>query len=297
MPRLARTLGALVLLAGAAACVRAEAGEAIPAGRSDHTIVVGGLTRTFHLYRPDSLPAAVPLVVMLHGGFGSGAQAERDYGWDTMADTGGFVVAYPDGFGRAWNAGAGCCGRPGTQDVDDVAFVAAVVTRIRRDLPVDPSRVYAAGMSNGAMLAYRLACDTDLFAAIAPVAGTLLGPCPRPRPVSLLHIHGTADQRVPYDGSRGIGQSAIDGPPVPDLITRWRTAGGCGAATVRTEGPSTISTATCANGRAIELITVAGAGHQWPGGAGDRVLLDKPSDAFDATATIWSFFAGHPRAA
>ncbi|GIH25033.1 hypothetical protein Aph01nite_33430 [Acrocarpospora phusangensis] len=295
MPRFARALSALVLLAGAVACVPAEAGDVIPVGRSDHTIVVDGQTRTFHVYRPSELPAEAPLVVMLHGAFGSGAQAERDYGWNPMADTGRFVVAYPDGLSRAWNVGAGCCGKPGAQDIDDVAFVTAVVTVIRRDLPVDPSRVYATGMSNGAMLSYRLACDTDLFAAIAPVAGTLLGQCPQPGRSSLIHIHGLTDRRVRYDGSPGIGQVAVDGPPVPDLITRWRTAGGCGAAAVRTEGPSTISTATCANGRAVDLVTVSGAGHQWPGGRDSALRealgLDEPSNAFAATTTIWTFFA------
>lgn len=119
------------------------------------------------LYVPDGLPAQAPLVVMLHGGFGSAAQAERAYGWDRLADTAKFAVAYPDGLGRAWNAGGGCCGRSAADGVDDVGFVAAAVSDIARQVDVDPKRVYATGISNGGMMTYALACRTALFAAIA----------------------------------------------------------------------------------------------------------------------------------
>ena len=84
----------------------------IPVGQSSQTIEFGGTSRTFNLYRPQGLTGAVPLVVMLHGGFGNGAQAERAYHWDAEADNGHFLVAYPDGLNRAWNAGS-CCGNPG----------------------------------------------------------------------------------------------------------------------------------------------------------------------------------------
>jgi polyhydroxybutyrate depolymerase len=158
------------------------------------------------------------------------------------------------------------------------------------------------------MLAYKLACDTDVFAAVAPVSATQLGDCASPDRVSLIHIHGTADKTVPYDGGpgrldnggRGRRPVDIDGPPVPELLDRWRRIDGCGAPDVTTEGPVTTSVAGCPEGRAVELVTIAGAGHQWPGGepqgAGSRVLqLDPPSRAIDATETIWQFFADHPQ--
>jgi len=108
--------------------------------------------------------------MMLHGGFGTGEQAEGYYGWDALADAQGFTVVYPDGVDRAWNVGGGCCGVPGRDGVDDVAFLRAVVEQMDGIVPggVDPSRVYATGISNGGLMAYRLACDTDLFAAIGP---------------------------------------------------------------------------------------------------------------------------------
>lgn len=272
----------------------------IPTGSSDQQLAVGGRVRTFRVYRPASLPAPAPLVVMLHGGFGSGSQAESDYGWDAEADGGHFLVAYPDGIDRAWNAGGGCCGVPGSTGVDDVGFVTAMVAAIGTAVPIDPARVYATGISNGGLLAYRLACDTDVFAAIGPDSATLLGDCPSPTPISVIHIHGTADRNIPYDGSQGAGFAKIDGPPVPELIATWRHVDGCAAPTQQVDGVVTTSTATCPGGRVVELITIAGAGHQWPGSVDKPVIrkvlgLDEPSTALNATDTIWGFFAAHPQ--
>lgn len=271
-----------------------------PAGTATSTITVGGVARTYRVYRPRGLPAKAPLVVMLHGGFGDGAQAEESYGWDGEADRNRFVVAYPDGLNRAWNVGAGCCGQPGANRVDDVAFIRAMVEEIAARNGIDRRRVYATGISNGGLLAYRLACDTDLLAAIGPDAATLLGPCNAPAPVSVLHIHGTADERVRFDGGAGAGVARIDGPPVPDVIARWRAVDRCTAPSVETAGLVTTSIATCPDGRAVELITIAGAGHQWPGGVSRPVVqrlldLDPPSTAIDATDVLWRFFAAHPK--
>ena len=147
---------------------------------------------------------------------------------------------------------------------------------------------------------YRLACDTALFAAIAPVAGTLLGECPTPAPVSVLHLHGLADHNIPFDGSPGAGTAKIDGPPVEDVIATWRTIDHCGLPVTTTAPPVTTSRATCDDGRVVELISVAGAGHQWPGSVSRPVLekvlgLDPPSTALNATDTIWTFFSQHHR--
>jgi polyhydroxybutyrate depolymerase len=237
---------------------------------------------------------------MMHGGLGSGEQAENTYGWNARADAAGFVVAYPDGLNRAWVVSDGCCGPAVRDGVDDVTFITELVRTLSGWLPVDAARVFATGMSNGALLAYRLACDTEVFAAIGPVAGTQVGECPNPRPTSVIHIHGTADQHIPYQGgpskldNGGTGRSPIDidGPAVPDLIARWQTIDSCAPPTITTRAPVTTQTATCAQGRAVELITVAGAGHQWPGG---KRGADAPSTALDATAVVWDFFAAHPR--
>ncbi|GAA4978338.1 PHB depolymerase family esterase [Actinoplanes utahensis] len=245
---------------------------------------------------------------MLHGVLGDGAQAQSSYGWDAQADHSGFLVAYPDGIRRAWAVSDGCCGPPAAEGVDDVAFVTAMVAAISAMTPVDPARVHATGMSNGGMLAYRLACDTTVFAAIAPVAATRVGACPAPAPASLIHIHGTADRTFPYTGgpgrrhNDGAGAFPADtaGPPVPELLATWRSRLRCPEPASTTTGAVTTAAATCPGSRGVTLVTVDGAGHQWPGqpgpgGAFARNRLDPPSPALDATATIWSFFAAHPR--
>ena len=74
----------------------------------------------------------------MHGYSGSARQAERDYQWDGLADSNNFVVAYPDGLGRAWNVnGEGCCGRPGREGVDDVAFITAAIAEIAKNLAIN----------------------------------------------------------------------------------------------------------------------------------------------------------------
>ncbi|MFG1885851.1 alpha/beta hydrolase family esterase [Micromonospora sp. NPDC049102] len=283
----------------------------VPTGSSAHTLVADGQERGFRLYRPTNLAQSTPapLVVMLHGALGTGSQAESSYGWNAQADRKGFVVAYPDGLSRSWAVSPECCGPPARDGVNDVAFIQKLVATVADQLPVDRTRIYATGISNGGMLAYRLACDTTLFAAIGPVAATQLGPCSSPAPISVIHVHGMADQTVPLNGgpgkrdNDGTGRNPvkIDGPPIPDLLARWRTTDGCGAPATTASGPVRTSVATCPEGRAVELATIDDAGHQWPGATGPRpeaqrlLDLDPPATALDATETIWRFFEAHPR--
>ena len=248
-------------------------------GTSRHHIRVGGHDRSYRLYMPAGLAASGPLVVVMHGYSGSARQAERDFGWDKSADIGKFVVAYPDGLNRSWNVdGETCCGRSGREGVDDVGFVSAAVADIVKNVGINPARIYATGMSNGGIMSYTLACTTDIFSAIGPVAGIQLNPCPSPRPASVMHIHGTADRLVPYNGGQGF--SVINGPPVPEVNAFWRNVDQCGAPAATTSGTVTTSTAGCADNRSVVLATVDGGGHEWP--------------AF-ATQTLWEFFAAHPR--
>ncbi len=271
-------------------------------GPTSSTTVVkvdsGGLGRTFRLHTPGRVSGALPLVVVLHGGFGSGRQAEQAYGWDALADRDGFLVAYPDGWRRAWNTAGGCCGEPARQGIDDVGFLEAVVARVRASQDVDPARIYLTGMSNGAMMAYTMACRSRTFAAVAPVAGTQLVSCPQAAPVSVLHVHGLDDTRVRFDGGRGEGVAHVDGPPVEQVVDGWRAVDRCSTPEVTSEPPVHTSASSCADGRAVTLVTIDGAGHQWPGSTGSRAgeLLgaDPPSQALDATSLIWQFFEAHP---
>ena len=277
---------------------------AYPAGSSSHTITFDGVQREYRVYVPRTLtPGPSTLVVMLHGGFGSAEQAELAYGWDKQAEQSGLIVVYPDGVGRSWNAG-GCCGPAMKQDVDDVGFIEAVIAEVSSVLEVDPQRTFATGMSNGGIMAYRLACETDLFAAIAPVSGTMLVDCDAPRPVSVMHIHGALDESVPPDGSPGGGTQNIDGPPLSDVIGYWLQRDGCGE-TVTGEWGDPLVTAVdatdCSDHTAVVYLEVQDAGHQWPGASSsdirDELGGDPPSQRLDATAEIAAFFGARPRPA
>lgn len=275
--RLATLFGVLILVAGCSPWPELPSG--FVTGTSLHHIDIGGHDRDYRLYKPAGVPAPAPLVVVMHGYSGSAAQAERGYDWDRLADSAKFVVAYPDGLDRAWNVdGEGCCGRPGREGVDDVAFISAAVADIARNVGIDPAKVYATGMSNGAIMSLTLACATGIFAAVGPVAGTQLSTCRNPHPASVIHIHGTADRLVPYGGGQGF--SVINGPSVPEVNAFWRKVDQCGAPTTTGNGPVTTSTAACADNRSVVLITVDGGGHEWP--------------PF-ATKALWQFFAAHPR--
>jgi polyhydroxybutyrate depolymerase len=276
----ARLAAAFAVLLVLSACTggRSAAPRSFSAGASVHSINFGGLDRSYRVYLPAGLPTPAPLVVMLHGCFGDAQQCENRYGWDELADDAKFVVAYPDGVGRAWNA-HGCCGRPAQENIDDVGFINAAVNDISRNVSIDSARTYATGVSNGGMMAYVLACNSGNFAAIGPVAATQLGPCSTPHPTSVMHIHGAADQVIRYNGGPD-AVAHIDGPPVPDVNAFWRNVDRCAPPVISSGGPVTTSTADCPDGRSVVLSTVDRGGHDWP--------------PF-ATGALWRFFAAHPR--
>lgn len=100
----------------------------------------------------------------------------------------------------------------------------------------------------------------------------------------------------PHDRVLHKGVTANDWRPVPDTIARWRELDACAATSETTAGAITRSVSACTAGTAVELDTIAGGGHSWPGGQRMSVLLDPASPALDATRTLWRFFAAHPRA-
>lgn len=278
-------------------------------------VTTDGRTRTYRVYVPSSLPVGAPvaLLVALHGGTGWGAQFERNSGFDEIAEANGFLVVYPDGVGigadgtdtRTWNAGV-CCGPAARTGVDDVGFVRQLIDRLATEFTIDPRRTYAAGHSNGGFLAYRLACElSDRIVAVGLQAGGLTVPsCTPTRPVSLLHVHGTADTNVPIVGGVGTGLSKVDFPPALDSVTTVATADGCAAGPVITTDPSnadlTISTWTpCAADAEVRFVAVAGATHAYMGSTraqGAPADVGVPYAGLDVSLLIWQFLADHPRA-
>jgi polyhydroxybutyrate depolymerase len=276
---------------------------------SAYSISVQGVERTYALFVPTTATSSSPLVVMLHGALGTADQAERSYGWNSKASEGNFIVAYPQGLHRSWAVSENCCGPSAKDGINDVEFIMQMVADIKKSHSIDANRIYAAGISNGGALAYRLACDTDSFAAIGAVATTLLGDCPSPKPVSVMHIHGLSDQTFPYQGgggrrnNNGQGDRPADtrGPAIPDLMAMWRKTDDCGAPTTKVDGLVSTVTADCANQMAVTLITISEAGHQWPGSldgdskASKALNLDPPSKEITATDELWDFFSKHHR--
>lgn len=306
-PVLRRGLPRLLLAASLVAGCRGAAPPSGPLSTHAGTATVRldwrGDHRTYLLHRPPGAHPGAPLVIVLHGASLTAEQTERYYHWDDRADADGFAVAYPQGLDNAWNAGS-CCGTGPGRHTDDVGFVGAVVGDATRATGGDPSRVYVAGVSNGAMLALRFACERPgTPAAVGSVAGTFTAPCDRPPALPLIEIHGLHDRAVPYLADAGTVES---GPamrlPAQETVDRWRAANGCAAPTATTTGPVHVETSRCAPGVDVEVITVDGAGHQWPGATLDpaRAAFDGPQDQpdthVDATRELWTFLSTHRRA-
>jgi len=295
---------ALVLLAAALPALAQQ-------GDEERSVAVGQATRTYRLHVPAGAPpGALPLVVVFHGGGGNGRNAAHMSGMDAKADREKFIVAYPNGSGRmqetllTWNTWQ-CCGYALDNHADDVAFVRAMIEAIARDHAIDRKRIYATGMSNGGMMTYRVGCEmADVFAAIAPVAGALnTDDCKPTEPVSLIAFHGTADQHVRFDG--GVPTRTVDtrhprvDKSVAFAIDFWKREDRCkDAPTSDKKGSIRHEAYRCpATGTAVELYTIDGQGHAWPGGEkGIRAgNVDPPTTEISATDLMWDFFARHPK--
>jgi polyhydroxybutyrate depolymerase len=229
-------------------------------------------------------------------------------GLNRKADEAGFIAVYPNGTGThsllLWNGG----NRGGSamqNSVDDVAFINTLLDDLMRAYPVDAQRVYATGISNGAVMAYRLAAELpDRIAAIAPVSGSLGTEIRQPkRPVSVLHFHGTMDEFIPFKGGKG-QRSIISGTvfrSVDDSIQVWVKANGCD------ENPKidflsksgdemTVTRKTYGAGKdgtEVVLVVIEGGGHTWPGMRSPAKTLGKSALNISANDLMWEFFQNH----
>ncbi|MCZ7586660.1 MAG: prolyl oligopeptidase family serine peptidase [Deltaproteobacteria bacterium] len=228
----------LLILALAVACVSSPVGDDGRLLPGDHkrTLDHGGRARTYYLRVPPTVTSGVPLpvVFMFHGAAINAKWFKDVVELEDLADREGFVAVFPDGTGNVpflhtWNAG-NCCRYASENNVDDVGFTLALLEQLAALLRVDRNRVYAAGWSNGAMLAYRLACEhAEVFAAVGGVAGATGGStCAPSRPMPVVHIHGTHDEFAPYAG--GVGAKSrvnITHRGVESLMKMWRGLDGC----------------------------------------------------------------------
>ena len=275
------------------------------------TLTWDGYSRKAIIYTPNAIKnqTDVPVVIFLHGGGGKAENVER-YGMRDYADKYGFILVAPDGTGtlplHTWNGGSwtvdgeeqSCCGSAARDEVDDVGFINALMDTLIRDYRADEQRLYVTGFSNGAIMGYRLACElSDRIAAVAVAAPPgLMDACAPTRAIPLLHIIGTADDRVPIDGGEGLGFPGL-GPlfvaqSAQSMISRWASLVGAnpvveplieqsGLVCTRQRTPEGIPAALC---------VLEGMGHRYPGA--NPILPEEsktePIADFDFD-NIWSF--------
>ena len=226
--------------------------------------------------------SALALVMAFHGWGSSGARFERETGFDSLADRRGFAVLYPSSAGGHWQISG-----PRT----DVTFIKALLARVEAVACIDRSRVYATGLSNGAGMVARLACEGSVeLAGAVPVAGdySALPPCEPMRAVPLLEIHGTSDTVVPYYDKRAYGGSDALG-----FAAAWAARDGCA------ERPTKVAFAPhaalyswsgCENGVRVEQLTLYGVGHGLPDAPGALVHAPGPT-TISGIGVVWSFLA------
>lgn len=292
--------------------------QCVPAqGRATYTVESRCLsmeydgTRTYRLYTPrPTRKQALPVMLVLHGGGGSGSAMEAlTLGhFNRLADQHGVLIVYPDGIGRSWNDGRSDLRSAAAQEyVDDVGFLRTLVSELGKQQAIQISRVYATGMSNGGLMAYRLACDAaDFVAAVAPVAANLsvelARECRPSRAVPMAIINGTDDPMMPWIGGdikvlfsrRGEVLSA------QESFEYFARIGDCALPITHSPQDRVPDDRTkvirhvareCRNGGEVRLYEILGGGHTWPSGnayLGPR-LVGRVSRELNAANEIWNF--------
>jgi polyhydroxybutyrate depolymerase len=266
----------------------------------------GGMDRTYMLHVPAGDPLG--LVLSLHGGGGTGVAQRGLTDFDTVANAHNLLVVYPDGYDKSWADGRGASPAD-RRHVDDVGFLAGLASKLQNDYGIAPGHVFVTGMSNGGFMSNRLACDrADLFAAIAPVAGTLgVGvACNPSRPVSVWEAHGTADPLVPFKGGDVHGRGGISHSISADaMVNKWRSADRCrGDPSVQVlsdVGDGTvvrrIDYQACAASTEVVFCQIDSGGHTWPGGKQylPATVIGPTTRALDGSEAIAEFFLAHAR--
>jgi polyhydroxybutyrate depolymerase len=262
----------------------------------------GGRTRTALVYVPSSYDGKkpVPLVLSFHGRHGQGKDQASLTEFHRLGERQNFIVVYPDGVGKSWNARHGT-GEAEARGIDDVGYVDALLKMMLERYQVDQNRIYASGMSNGGFFAHRLGCErSNRFAAIATVAGEMAPAlekvCRPERPVPVLIFHGTRDRIVPYGGGKTEGGgSLLSADRTAEVWSRLNGASGPPRETFR---KGDVVCRSYEDGKApVTLCSVGGAGHTWPGGDqyAPRLLVGSTNRDVNATEMIWDFFEANPK--
>jgi polyhydroxybutyrate depolymerase len=303
------------------ACAHSSAAPITRLAPGDHEIEIrhDGLARHYLVHVPPQAArgAPLPVIVNYHGGGGDAPHHREWVHMEPLADREGIVLVFPDGTGRradqrrllTFDAGQ-CCGPAKDNHVDDVGFTLAALADLAARTSIDRTRIYATGMSNGSMMAYRLASEAPgRIAAIAPVAGANdLGNAPLAAPVPVIHIHSVDDPRALYAGGLGppfpFTDVRVEHRPVETVVRAWAAADGCASEPTVAEtrhgqpgAPDATFTATklvwsaCHGDAEVVLWKLTGSGHVWPGAKSLLPkLLGPPTTVIDANEEMWAFF-------
>jgi len=312
----------LTLLVGFLIGTKSSKSAELPKDHQRLSLSVGDREREAILYVPPTYRKSVevPLVFMLHGMGGTAMNSIKETGWSKKADEAMFIVVYPEATRpdaksppslranpQAWNDGSGRF-HAAEQQIDDVAFIEALVDRVVKDYAIDPTRIYVAGFSNGASMAFRVGAELpSRIAAIAPNAGACWLEKPQPtHGISLCFITGTDDTLNPLEG--GFPKLAIGGreqggqrkPAVQETIDKWVNALECEGTPERdttTDGVRVRRYGKGRDGAEVDFITVEGLGHHWAGGVSQApdFLVGKNTKKLTATDVVWAFFSSHPK--
>lgn len=314
MASFARKFLVVVLLA-AAVCAEA----ALVPGDYEFFLTHQSLRRSYLLHVPPQAAKgrSLPVVLVFHGG-GSNAEVMKSYSRiDRAADRDGYIAVYPNGSSGlgnnflTWNAG-NCCGPAAALKVNDVGFALEVLDDVAARVGVDKARVYATGLSNGSMMAYRLAAEAShRIAAVAGVAGAMsLERFSPSRAMPVMHIHSMQDHIARYDGGFGppatVADTRMFHMSVEGMLKAWLDHNRCAAKPAAVEPlagqrgtPDESHSAirrtygACREGVEVVLLQLFGPGHVWPGGVRDYMpqLLGTGSAVIDANAEMWRFFS------
>jgi polyhydroxybutyrate depolymerase len=305
--RIAGRLWAMLVIAGGLS------GFSVPAAAQPEesgSLMHQGLRREWLLLRPAG-DGPRPLVLALHGLGQSTENLRRGWTLDAVAAREGFAVAYPRATGERWSYSAQ---RPvtlpdGAGLVDDVGFLAALLGRVAAEGVADPARIFVAGVSNGGLMAFSLACMlSDSIVAVAPMITGMtdgqMADCRPARPVPIMVVAGTNDPVQAYDGWIFPGFRLIS---VPETLEFWRRLHGCTGQQARllphrdptdTTRVLRIDWTGCPRPTALRLFRVQGGGHQLPSQAATEGLPPRfGSRARDVETAeeVWAFFAAQPR--
>src|SRR2546427_1164214 len=302
MPKRKRVIGAVLATLGIPVLlVLVEAVSFRIANRPNGSFMSSGRKREYLLYVPRSYDRSkpTPLVISLHGAGMWGAAQKETSQWNRVADEHGFIVVYPSGEGgggpRVWHEGGGA------GPSRDVRFISQLIDTLAAAYNIDPTRIYANGLSNGGGMSFVLSCTmSDRIAAVGLVAAAHLLPwewCTDRRPVPMIAFHGTADPEVPYSGGRTwVAPERF--PSIPTWTANWARRNRCAPNPLDSAVAADVTRRAythCADDAAVVLYTVRGGGHTWPGGKPlPQWFAGRASTRIDATSLMWAFFGEHP---